>query len=534
MVGNKNQYTYVLMLLVLLFISSCGYRESESTLNVIFISLDTTRQDFIDTGHGARALTPHIKDFAQKSLVFENAFTPSPQTLPAHLSALTSRLPHQLGVYDNEDIYDGRHPMLQQILQGHGYHTAAIISLGTLSKKTGFARGFDTFDDSLFTEKVFFVPAEKVASQAIKTLYQIEDSPFFLFLHFSDPHTPYAPPDLNIDFRIFVNGHEESLFNGYHGAILKKKFQLPAGEHSIVFKLNGPMTDFDKFIIRRFEIDGEHELALENLYFSKNHYNGSYIMDKDTASFHVKCNDKIAVSLFQIIPILKYRTAIENYRKEVEYMDRHIGSVLTHVMSSHLSKNTLVAMFADHGEGLGERENFFGHTRFLNPQFIRVPLLLYLPQVSSEKISSPISLTDISPMILEILNEKNNPVYYENNFMKSFHSSRPFHRTIYSFIYKSGVTDEKLSIIKWPLQGIFNLSDRILVSREFYRLDVSQSYHRSDALNEDVAKGIFPNLRPEIIMDYYQYRECFKTNNKNMKKRNQEETDKLSSLGYLE
>ena len=85
-------------------------------MNLIYISLDTTRFDFINTGRGARANTPQLKHFASQSVVMDNAFATIPQTLPSHLSVFTSRFPHELGVLGNENQYDGRFKMIQDIL----------------------------------------------------------------------------------------------------------------------------------------------------------------------------------------------------------------------------------------------------------------------------------------------------------------------------------------------------------------------------------------------------------------------------------
>jgi hypothetical protein len=136
-----------LLLAVALHFFSCG-KESK-TYNLIYISLDTTRYDFVNTGRGARANTPELKRFASQAVVMDNAYATIPQTLPSHLSNFTSRFPHELGVLANENEYDGRFRMIQEVLKDRDYYTAGVISLGSVSGKTGISRGFDEYNEDL-------------------------------------------------------------------------------------------------------------------------------------------------------------------------------------------------------------------------------------------------------------------------------------------------------------------------------------------------------------------------------------------------
>ena len=99
--------------LVILVVAGCmcgftgcsgpGVREKARGYNVVFITLDTTRADYVDTGGsaGARAFTPGLKRFAKTSIAFENAYCTIPQTLPSHLSLFTSYFPYEFGVLSN-------------------------------------------------------------------------------------------------------------------------------------------------------------------------------------------------------------------------------------------------------------------------------------------------------------------------------------------------------------------------------------------------------------------------------------------------
>jgi arylsulfatase A-like enzyme len=89
--------------------------------NIIFISMDTTRYDHINTGDGARARTPALKRFAREACDFKKAFVTIPETLPSHLSIFTSHYPHELGVTQNHSRFDGRFKMIQETLKENGY-----------------------------------------------------------------------------------------------------------------------------------------------------------------------------------------------------------------------------------------------------------------------------------------------------------------------------------------------------------------------------------------------------------------------------
>jgi arylsulfatase A-like enzyme len=87
---------------------ACACCKKSPVERVLLVSLDTTRADYVDSGRGGRAWTPELRRFAAGSWVFDNAYSPIPQTLPAHLAVLSGRLPHELGVFGNEYVYDGR------------------------------------------------------------------------------------------------------------------------------------------------------------------------------------------------------------------------------------------------------------------------------------------------------------------------------------------------------------------------------------------------------------------------------------------
>ena len=523
----------ILLLLFSLLFFRGSYKEAKD-FNVIFISLDTTRYDHIDTGRGAKAFTPELKKFSRDSLVFENAFSVSPQTLPSHLAVFTSHFPYDLGVLCNEDSYDGRHKMIHQVFQELGYHSAAIISLGTLDSGTGLEKGFQEFKNNLFEDGIFFVPAEKITSEAISLMPKIKNKKFFLFVHYSDPHTPYAPPDVEGLFEISLDGKSVAEFNSYQGAILKKDILISEGNHILGLKVKHGFEDFSYFIIRRLEASQGCSLSVDNLEYSKELYGGSYLMRRPESQVNIKCQKDGYLKIFQVIPILKKQAALKLYRKEIEYMDLQIGKFLDTLEKSGLMKKTIIVIFGDHGEGHGERENFFGHTRFLNRQFIQVPLVMRLPGVEGRRINDPISLLCISPTILEFLGIRDESFNFRESLLKGIQKGEFKEKLICSFTFNPSTKLSKLSIIKWPYQGIFYLEHDINKKREFYNLDSSLSFSERDAILDDEIKKNAGRSYRHIQKKFNQVKSVFSQSSNRKNSLDVQKKEKLRSLGYVD
>jgi len=344
-----NLSCFITYLSLTVFFFGCSPSEKKD-LNVILISLDTVRYDHIDTGRGTKAYTPELKRFSQHSIIFENAFSTSSETLPSHLSVFISRFPHELGVYDNEHKYDGRYKMIQQAFEKAGYSTATIISLGTLASATGIRTGFHEFCEEFFEEDIFYVPAEKVTREARVMIEEFKDRRFFLFVHYSDPHTPYAPPNVEGHFEITLDGKLIADFNPYRGSILRKTVPLPKGSHMIEFKVKDNRGDFHHFILRKLNMSEGCSAALQGLEFSRELYGGSYIMRNPESQMSISCEQNGYLEIFQIIPILKKKAALKYYREEEEYMDSSLGLLLRSLEKSGLLKKTVIKYFQENIE----------------------------------------------------------------------------------------------------------------------------------------------------------------------------------------
>ncbi len=180
--------------------------------NVILVSLDTTRADRLGCYGHFRNTSPNLDRFASEGVLFTDHFSPHIPTYPGHTTMMTGK-----DIYAHHVTSQSHTPeptpgvrMLAEILKEHGYFTAAADNLGRW-----FARGFEVIEPYSWDiqNKTEWRKGEAVSEAAIKALNTAaaQDNPFFLFLHFWDPHTPYLPP---APFhRMFYGGDEKDPTN---------------------------------------------------------------------------------------------------------------------------------------------------------------------------------------------------------------------------------------------------------------------------------------------------------------------------------
>jgi arylsulfatase A-like enzyme len=157
---------------------------------VVLIVVDTLRADHLGCYGYERNTTPNIDRLASQAIRFENAISTASWTLPAVASLLTSQYPSPLGIRDRAVRLDERFPLLSELLQEHGYATRGFVSHAMVSAELGFGRGFDAYhEESSSAHRAITSPS--ITREAISFLRSDEQRPFFLFLHYFDPHYDY-------------------------------------------------------------------------------------------------------------------------------------------------------------------------------------------------------------------------------------------------------------------------------------------------------------------------------------------------------
>jgi arylsulfatase A-like enzyme len=158
--------------------------------SIVLVVIDTLRADGLTVYGNAQTTSPHLDALAGRGVRFTRAYSHAPWTTPSVASLLASRYPSALGIDDERSRVPEDTELLQEVLARHGYATAAVVSHSFCSERWGFAQGFDLFDESNVRGHDAVV-GEAVTDRALELLDRLEDRPFFLFLHYFDPHVAY-------------------------------------------------------------------------------------------------------------------------------------------------------------------------------------------------------------------------------------------------------------------------------------------------------------------------------------------------------
>lgn len=181
--------------------------------NIIMISIDTLRRDHCSVYGYQYDTTPNLQAFAKQGTTFDLAYAPSSTTAISHATMFTGLYPISHGVFKNGIILDQKYTTLAEYLKSHNYQTAALVSVFVLESKFGFKQGFDYFYDTFkeseatihskqwgehpLSDNAFDRRADYTTERAINwlTKKRSKKNPFFLFLHYFDPHRTYIPPE---------------------------------------------------------------------------------------------------------------------------------------------------------------------------------------------------------------------------------------------------------------------------------------------------------------------------------------------------
>lgn len=201
--------------------------------NILLVSVDTLRADHLMCyGYGFET-SPFIDRLSKRGTLFKNAVTVVPSTLPSHTSLLTSLIPRKHGIVRNGFILMENLLTLQKVLRAEGYNTAAFISSYVLSSDFNFDEGFDLFDERL--DKKTNLAQSKIVRDADKTTDAVieylkgfpEKKPFFLFIHYFDPHWPYSPPQ---EYLKMFDSKYSGIFSGSLKEIEEMRSGISKGE----------------------------------------------------------------------------------------------------------------------------------------------------------------------------------------------------------------------------------------------------------------------------------------------------------------
>ena len=195
--------------------------------NVLLIVMDTVRAENLSLYGYSLDTTPVLQDLSQQGVVFQQAFSTAPWTLPSHASIFTGHWHHEMSA-DWETPLDDTYPTLAEVLRGRGYETAGFVGNNIyVSYEHGLNRGFMHFEDYDTSAGQAFVSsslgralgcwrqlgpgcflrkltgyyeilgrknAQEVNTEALNWIASHQDRPYFMFINYFDAHAPYLPP----------------------------------------------------------------------------------------------------------------------------------------------------------------------------------------------------------------------------------------------------------------------------------------------------------------------------------------------------
>jgi arylsulfatase A-like enzyme len=346
--------------------------------NILLIVIDTLRADHLGCYGYARNTSPNIDALAQQGILCENLFAPGIPTQPAFTTIFTGQHPitHQIVSHGGEKQLSREAPWFPEVLQKAGYTTCAADNLAHM--KPWFLRGFEFYVDPSFRVATRInVDCETLNARAIPWLKAHAREPFFLFVHYWEPHTPYIPPVRLRD--LFYQGDPFDPNN----TSLQPLDHQPLGDlwRSTWFKTLARDLKSDKPIT-----DADYIVAM--------------------------------------------------YDSAIRYVDEAVGQLLNALEETGVADNTLIIVTADHGESLTEHDIYFEH-HGLYDCTVRVPFIARWTNgglAGGSRVQSWLQESDIAPTILNAAGASVPPTMEGQNLLPHLlHVSRfTFHDVIVS------------------------------------------------------------------------------------------------------
>ena len=204
---------------------------SGNGLSVLLITIDTLRADHLGVYGYKRPTSPHIDALGRRGTVFDRAFTFWPKTRGSFVMMMTGRRPSQNGYSGTHQVLLDFNPTLAGVLQQAGYKTTAVVDNPNVAAQYGYSRGFERYRET-WEEPALKTETDRshaITEDGIAYLRTARpDQPFFLWLHYVNPHAPYTPP-APFD-RAFLDGAGAGpilpAVSGFHSGV-KKEWAVP-------------------------------------------------------------------------------------------------------------------------------------------------------------------------------------------------------------------------------------------------------------------------------------------------------------------
>ena len=323
--------------------------------NVLLVTIDTLRADHLSCYGYPRATSPNLGRLAAEGWRFTHAQSPRAKTTPAIATLLSGLYPHEHGVRDLSGPLTRPVPLLQESLARAGYRTAGLVGNFVLTRaRAGLDRGFEHWEEAL--PDVRGVPphaapqrvAASVTDGALELLATDDERPWFLWLHYMDPHGAYAAPT------------EHRIFERVTPDLVPRETELP------------------RSALHRYRL----------------------------TDYNVPASARVPGTGAEPEPRVDGAAVIDEYDAEIHYVDAELGRLLEHLRRTAQLERTWVIVTSDHGESLGEHRYWFEHGAYAYEATCRVPLLVRPPAAENARPAvrtGDVSLADLAPTLLDLL-----------------------------------------------------------------------------------------------------------------------------------
>jgi arylsulfatase A-like enzyme len=334
-------------------------------MNLILITVDCLRADHLSCLGYSKKTTPNLDYFASTGTLFSQAISVGNWTPPSFTAILTSTFPLMHGGWF--DI-SNRGVTLAQVLKEHGYHTAAFPSNPWLSSYFGYHRGFDTFDDS--TSK-------------------------------TTPKNPLRRPKALVKRIIGTKG---KLFD-FLLQIYLVIFSHPLGRNltkKVISSLPDNPSNFFLWM---------HYMDLHEPYFPHRRIVSPF------ERYHFSKLSYKAIRNPGSLSPRELNEVIDLYDASISYVDEMIGSLFHTLKRSNILDNTFVVITADHGQQFMEHGYCLHGGFHLYDEVVHVPLIIIGPGLPGQVISQQVSLLDLAPTILDMLEIEKPKAFLGNSLL---------------------------------------------------------------------------------------------------------------------
>lgn len=347
--------------------------------NIVLLILDSVRNDRLSMFGNKRKTTPFLDMLASKGTYFKNCYSASNSSLPAHVSIFTGKPPYFHGASSNFSFFDGKYPMLTEMLKEVGYKNLGVSTQNPyFIRETGFLRGFDHYTQVVKTNK----------QKKIANLSFVEKLKKFIWKKLAE-----RSPKIRNRIALMRARSDEKYYlrNDLGGQKIIDKIYGYIKEHSGKGK---PYFLFANVLEAHtpFLPPGKYRS-----FFDRSHISDNLLMGMKYVHGLVAGKRILNSSEIETMELL--------YDNGLRYLDDLVKGLFAKLQADNLIENTVFFILSDHGEMLYEKDLLVGHGSSLYEGVTRVPLIIFGHDYFKGGIEEKIcSTTDIFSTIAKICN----------------------------------------------------------------------------------------------------------------------------------